>query len=166
MGRDEEIPLKMKVRKKPVPRRYSTVEYDFLKYIHLVFKWATVNYPDLSRRDIEILLYFYAEGVFTKSKFAHYYKPMGLYQSRKLRELINKGYISMWRPRMGKNPRLYELTTKAKKLCNKLHRFCCGVEEMSINPKHNELAKKDKPQSYGYYLDIVKDMNKDKPKED
>lgn len=148
--------------KEPYPRFRSRIEYDFLKYIRVVFKWALDNYPDLSKPEIEFLLYLYGIGAFSKKQFDDYHKLLGLYSIKTLTKFEDDGWIRLWRPKASKTHALYTLTQKAKIMCNKMHRFSCGVEEIPLNPVSNAMAKKDAPRINTYYLDMIKKMNKDK----
>jgi len=153
-------------RKKPLRRYRSRIEYDFLKYIKVVFKWANDNYPDLTRPQIELILYLYSLGAFSKRQFSDFHKIIGLYQQRTLNYFIKKGYVMLWRERNSKSPALYVVTQKGKTMCNKMHRYCCGVEEMPETKELNNMMKDDAPRINGYYMDIVKKMNKDKAPKD
>lgn len=164
--REEKKKLKEEGKKLPLPRYRSRIEYDFLKYIRVVFKWALENHPDMTRPKLEFLLYLYGLGAFSKKQFDEYHKLVGLYSIRTFQEMIDEGWITVWRTRNKKEHALYVLTQKAKILCNKMHKYCCGVEEMPTTSKLNKMASEGTTRINGYYLDIIKKMNKDKaPKE-
>lgn len=146
----------------PYPRYRSRIEYDFLKYIRVVFKWVADNYPELNRPEVELLLYLYGTGAFSRKQFNDYHKLLGLYSVKTLRKFEKEGWIRLWRTRNGKTHALYTLTHKAKIMCNKMHRFAAGVEEIPDNPVSNAMAREDAPRINNYYLDIIKRMNKDK----
>lgn len=150
--------------KTPSPRYRSRVEYDFLKYIRVVFKWAVDNHPELSKPEIELLLYLYGVGAFSKKQFNDYHKLMGLYSIKTLKKFEEGGWIKLWRARKGREHALYTLTHKAKMMCSKMHKFSCGEEEIPDNPVSNKMMRKDAPRINGYYMDIIKRMNKDKVK--
>jgi hypothetical protein len=148
--------------KTPYPRYRSRIEYDFLKYIRVVFKWAADNYPELNRPEVEFLLYLYGVGAFSKKQFNDYHMLLGLYSIKTLKKFEKDGWIKLWRTKNGKTHALYTLTHKAKMMCSKMHRFSAGVEEIPMNPVSNAMAKEDAPRINNYYLDIIKRMNKDK----
>jgi hypothetical protein len=152
----------VKNTKDPKSRYNSRIDYDFLMYIRIVFKWATENYPDLSRPEIEILLYLYGLGAFSKKQFNDYHKLVSLFAIKSLNHFVNKGYVQLWRPRKGKEYALYTLTQKAKLLCNKMHKYSCGLSEIPTNPISNNMYRKDAPRINNYYLDMIKRMNKNK----
>lgn len=156
-----------KITVKDPPARYrSRIDYDFLKYIRIIFKWASENYPDLTRPQIEFLLYLYGVGAFSKKQFNDYHRLLGLYAIKTLQKFLDEGWIKVWRVRKGKEYALYTLTHKSKIMCNSMHKFACGLEEIPMNMSANRMARKDAPRINNYYLDMIKRMNKDKsPKE-
>lgn len=147
--------------KYPKPRYRAKLKYDFLQYTRIVFKWATENY-NLRRPEIEMLLYLYPKGTFTQTEFTTFHKTIGMYQQKAFREIIAEGWILMWRPRRGHQSALYCLSDKAKRMCSRMHRICTGEEEIPTNPRANALASNNDKRINGYYLDIIKKMNKDK----
>jgi DNA-binding MarR family transcriptional regulator len=147
---------------KPTPRYRSRVEYDFLKYIRIVFKWAVDNNPELSRPQIELLLYLYGTGAFSRKQFNDYHKLVGMYSIKTLKKFEEEGWIRLWRKKKGREYALYTLTQKAKILCNKMHKYSCGEEEMPDDVNINKMARKDAPRINKYYLEMIKRMNKDK----
>ena len=149
--------------KKPYPRYRSRVEYDFLKYVRLVFKWAQENYG-LTRPRLELMLFLYGTGAFSKKQFSDYHKTVGMYGDKNLDALIEEGWVSVWRPANPKERihKLYTLSQKAKLMCNKMHKYSCGVEEIPLTPERNILVQnKEEKRINGYYLDAIKRMNLD-----
>lgn len=149
-------------RKEPPLRYRSRVEYDFLKYIRVAFKWALDNHPNLTRSQIELLLYLHCLGAFSRRQFDDYHKLIGIYSVKTLTQFMDEGYIKIWKTTDKKSGTLYAFTQKSRSLCNKMHRYCCGVEDISLNPLNNQMNRKDAPRINSYYLDIIKKMNKDK----
>jgi hypothetical protein len=149
----------------PPPTKYrSRVEYDFLKYIRLAFKWAQENYG-LSRPQVELLLFLYGTGAFSKKQFTDYHKTVGMYADKRMTEFIEEGWVTVWRPanKAKKIHKLYVLTQKGKSMCGLMHKYCCGVAEIPMTSVSNLLVKnKDDKRINGYYLDAIKRMNKDK----
>lgn len=149
-------------RTQPKARYRSRVEYDFLKYIRIIFKWATDNYPDLNRPQIEFLLYLYSLGAFSRKQFDDYHKLIGLYSVKTLKKFQDEGWITKWRTRKGNSHALWVLTHKGKLMCSKMHKFAAGVEEIPMNPTTNVMMRDDAPRINNYYMNMIKRMNKDK----
>lgn len=160
---DESEYSSLEERKNPPLHYKSRVDYDFLKFIRVAFKWALENNPTLTRSQIEMLLYLYNLGAFDAVQFNEYHKLIGIYQVKTLQQFEDEGYLKVWRAggvKDGKKfAKLYALTQKGKTLCSKLHRICCGEEEISLNPLNNNMLRKDAPRINSYYLDIIKKMN-------
>ena len=160
-GRNRGKGAKKKERKVP-NRGRVTVKYDFLKYIRVVLKWATAN-SDLTRPQIELMLYLYCEGVFSKRQYHDYHKIIGMYEQKTLDILTEKGWVTLFKPanKDTKEPDLYTLTHSSKKFCAKIHRLCCGVEEIPTEARHNKLAEKGGKRIDDYYMHMIKKMNGD-----
>lgn len=146
---------------KPIPRYSSVREYDFLKYIRVVFKWAMSNY-DLSRIDLDMLLYLYPEGPFSKSKFSKFHKILGIHSMKTFDELVEKGWLTVWRPKQTDKHALYTLTNKGKKLCDRMHKFCTGELKIPTSATANKIAQDGGPRINNYYMNVIKKMNKDR----
>jgi hypothetical protein len=146
--------------KKPIPNYKSSREYDFLQYIRVVFKWATAN-TNLTRQNIEMLLYLYPRGAFTNYKFNKYHKIMAIYQTKTFDILMKGGWIYLWRAKNGREPALYTLSDKAKVLCDNMHKFSTGDKQIPTDNK-NVLVKDKAVRINKYYLDIIKGMNKER----
>ncbi|NRA77252.1 MAG: winged helix-turn-helix transcriptional regulator [Pseudoalteromonas sp.] len=147
--------------KKPKPRFRSSRDYDFLQYVRIVMKWAMKNY-DLSRPDIELILYLYPMGAFSIREFNRFHKTMRMYHFKTLDRFIEDGWIVMWRPKKGKESALYTLTNKAKTMCSKMHKYCTGELSIPTNPRVNVLAGNTGVRMDGYYMEIIKKMNRDR----
>jgi hypothetical protein len=158
----KKLSVKSKTRKKkPIPRHRSSRDYDFLQYIRPVFKWATEN-SGLTRPQVELMLYLYPKGVFTKKDFYDYHKILGMYQIKTFQMMVKNGFIVTWRPKRRGQKALYSLTNKAKQICDKMHKFLTGEKEVPVNSKNNVLAQDGRARIDGYYMDVIKRMNKDR----
>ncbi len=153
-----------RVTKKPNARYRSRIDYDFLMYIRVVFKWAVDN-SGLTRPNIELLLYLYGLGAFSKKQFHDFHKLIGMYQDKKLQDLIDQGWIKIYRVKKGREHGLYVLTQKGKRLCNSMHKYSAGLEEIPTIVQRNKMLRDDAPRVNTYYMDIIKRMNKNKATE-
>lgn len=158
-----------KEKRKDPPTRYrSRVEFSFLKYLRVVMKWAVENHPDLNKGQIELLLFLYDCGAFTRVEFDDYHRLVSLFSIKTLKHFEDKGYVKLWRPKDKKtgNKELYTLTLKGKLLANKMHRYCAGVEPIPTGDI-NLMGRKDAPRINNYYLDVIKRMmNRDLTKDE
>lgn len=149
-----------------IPNRGKvSVKYDFLKYLRVVMRWATEN-SGLSRPHVEVLLYLYCMGTFSKKQFHDFHKTLGIYEQKTLDNLSKEGWIALWRPasKKTKEHALYSLTHKGKLFCAKIHNVCCGEDEIPIEETRNKLAGNTGKRIDTYYMEMIKKMNKDKSK--
>lgn len=147
-----------------IPNRGKvSIKYDFLKYIRVVMRWAVEN-STLNRPQIEALLYLYCMGTFSKKQFHDFHKTLGMYEQKTLDKLSKEGWVTLWRPanKKTKEHALYSLTHKAKLFCAKIHKICCGEEEIPTDEIRNKLAGNTGKRIDTYYMEMIKKMNKDK----
>lgn len=145
--------------KKPIIRSHR--DYDFLKNIRLVYRWALTN-NDLSRGELELLLFLYPEGAFSKRRFGEVHKIISIYQQKTFDKYLEEGWIVLWRAQKGRVNALYTLSSKAKNLCSRMHKILLGEIEISENPKYNILAKGSEATGVkmdDYFFNAIKEMN-------
>ena len=151
--------LKKKEKPKlpPSNKFNSRIEYDFLKYLRIVLRWAT-EFSGLSRANVETLLYLYGCGTFTKNMFFEYYKVVSRYQNLAFAEFVDNGWIISWRPRSKGQAELFILSTKGKMFCSRIHKYCAGLEEIPMGT--NPVLKTDK-RIDTYYAKMMGKLNKE-----
>ncbi len=160
----KENPVKVYVRnKQPLKRTIANVPYDFLKYSYITYRWARQNYTDINRKEVDIMLFLYTEGAFSQRLFSIHWKPLGLYPVSARKQLIEKGYINLFRPRTTKQKALYILSSKGKLFCSRMHRFAMGLDKVPVDPRFNNMSKPDAIKADTYFIDLIKRMNKKKP---
>lgn len=148
--------------KKPKSVYTTSQDYDFLRHIRVVMRWATHNY-EIGRPQVEVLLYLYPLGTFTRSQFKSFYRVIGINHSLMLQEYIRDGWIVQWRPRKRNQRELFTLSTRAKGMCSRMHKMCLGELPIPEESRSNKLVQSDK-RIDGYYMDIIRDMNKQRDK--
>lgn len=163
MKQNKKVEIKSKTRSKPKTSYNTNRDYDFLQYIRIIFKWAIANH-DLKRPELELLLYLYPMGTFSKNEFSVFHKTMGIYQQKTFQKMIQNGWIVMWRPKKGRQNALFTLTNKSKILCSRIHKMCVGEIPIPEQAQSNILAKEGEVRINGYYMDIIKKMNKERDK--
>ena len=158
--RIREARIHSKTRKKPRPQHTSVRDYDFLQYIRIVYKTILKNYDDLTRGQLDLLLYLYPRGAFSYTEFRKFFRVVGLYDKAALKQYVKKGYIYVWRERKGNKIQLYALTNKAKTMCDDMHKYCVGEKEIPTSKSKNKLFTETGVRIDGYYGNIIKDINK------
>ena len=134
-------------------------EFNFLKYWRIVRYYICKRY-EISLSELELLLYFYDENVFTRSQFNEYCSILA-WNNRRFSELIEKDLIRKWREGKGTVSHLYELTTKGKRICNLTYKKLAG-EDINEDPNKNKIMKGE---SYTdkVYRNMIRKMNERKP---
>lgn len=135
---------------------HQKLQYDFLQYVRIAFKWACETHS-ISRPHLELLLYIYPIGLFKRTDIEVFTKTIDMKYTRVFRTLEDDGWITLWRQKKGKQAALYTLSTKARILCGKLHKICTGESEIPES-KYNPLVNSEKVIDK-YYLNVIKKMN-------
>lgn len=152
-----------KKSQKPAALKSTSRQYDFLKWIRVVFKWGTAH-SGLSRPELELLLHLYGYGLFTKYQFFDYYRTIGLTSKAKWDMYIQEGWIKQWRS-SGRNMKgLFDLTSKGKIVCSKMHQMCVGDMDMPVYRKSNPLNKRKDILINKYYTNLFNKMNDERAK--
>lgn len=140
-------------------------DYNFLKWWRVVRYWAKRKYG-ISNEDLEVLLYLYDEGVFTRKEFKKFEGILSWDRNR-LNELMDRGYIVLWRDHKGykKYGKRYTLSAHAKMIVNTTYKKLTQEEHIPENHYNNPIFKGD-----GYmdkkYRSIIKLMNSKRDAED
>lgn len=152
-----------KKKQAPSSKYEHRIKYDFLSYTRLVMKWVTSNY-ELTRPEVELLLFLYGQGTFSQRQFFDYHTTLGIYQIKGFKKFQKDGWIKQFRERKGKECALYILTTKGQRLCSRMHKMCAGEEEIPTTARANKMAKSGKPIDK-FYLEAIKKMNRHRREE-
>lgn len=136
--RSKSNPYKKKNVKVITARR----EFDFMKFYGIVKRWASVQYS-LSIDEIEMLMYFYSEPIFTKKEFDIYNKAM-LHKNKQIQRFIDIGMIEGMPGnttiKVAGN-RLYRLTMKANRRVSSIYKKLTLQEEISEYSSTNKFFR-------------------------
>jgi hypothetical protein len=131
-----------KYKRKNVKVVSASGEYDFVKFYGIVKRWASVQY-DLSIDEIEMLLYFYSEPIFTKKEFDVYNTAM-LQKNKSIQRFIDMDMIEAMRGnttiKVAGN-RLFRLTRKAKLRVSSIYKKLTLQESISEIPANNKFFR-------------------------
>lgn len=108
---------------------FHHVNYDFLRYSKMVFKWAQSTHK-LSRAKLDLLLFVHPLGKFQRKEIKEIVKTLGLLGQFTFKELIEDGWIEKFDFRVRS---LFQLTTKATMLCEDMHLMCLGKKPIPNN---------------------------------
>tara|TARA_B110000483_G_scaffold83309_1_gene103406 strand:- start:538 stop:1032 length:495 start_codon:yes stop_codon:yes gene_type:complete len=151
------ILLKTK-RKKKQTYQINDRKHDFLKDWKVVRYYIQKKY-DISLGELEILLHLYSCGPFTRSYFFQY-AFLSNWDKSKLRRMMDQEYIYIYRKKSGSETRLYDLTHKAKYICNLTYKKLSNEEPISENPRSNPMFSKDASYTDRIYRRIIEKMNR------
>ena len=152
--------MNRKKKQKPILKGLNR-QYNFMKH------WRTIRYfykrkYDLSESELEVLLYLYDEPRFSREDFyvasnTMHWDPNRFYAMR------DRGFIVVWREKneVANRKALYELSTKAKSICNSLYKKLLGEESISENVYNNPIMKGESYTDRVYRMAIRK-MNESK----
>ena len=113
---------------------------DYLKYFRLARYYVRSKYK-LKLGDLEMLLYLYSEGYFSKQVF-HEYKQIMSWEKNKLERFIEEGWISVFREKVKGRKAMYQLTHKTKHMINNLYNILDGGL-ISTHRNYNPMFRKD-----------------------
>lgn len=130
---------------------------DYLKYWKVVKKWAKSKYG-LSTSDIEMLLFLYSEGLFTRNNFEEFDEIMH-WDKNRFHNLLKEGWIIVWRKKKGHQATLYELGFSGKRICSTIYKKLNKEETISEDGQRNSMFKKGASYSEKVYRKIIKRMN-------
>ena len=132
---------------------------DYLKYWKVVRQWARYKY-NLSTSEIEMMLFLYSEGYFTRKQFEEYNEIMS-WDKRRFENLLREKWIIVWRKRKGRESTLYELGFSGKRLCASIYKKLNKKEMVSEHERTNPIFNLDADYSKKVYRKIIKKMNKE-----
>ena len=148
--------VKKKPNKTPV-YQFREKDFTFLKY-HRVVSYYIKNKYQISGSELDMILFLYDENVFTKDVFNDFARTMSWDKSR-FSQMVKDGLIKKWRDRKEtQRSNLWELTIKAKRICNHMYKKLTHQEIISEDPYRNEIFK-GKSYMDKIYKDIIKKMN-------
>ena len=152
--------MNRKKKQKPILKGLNR-QYNFMKH------WRTIRYfykrkYNLSESELEVLLYLYDEPRFSREDFyvasnTMHWDPNRFYVMR------DRGFIVVWREKneVANRKALYELSTKAKSICNSLYKKLLGEDSISENVYNNPIMKGESYTDRVYRMAIRK-MNESK----
>jgi len=130
---------------------------DYLKYWRVVKHYVKMRY-DLSQQDLEMLLFLKSEDYFSREKFVEYGRTMSWHPTR-LKSLIDRGWIEIFRPYKNFKKAIYTLSIKAKHVLNSIYRKLEGEEPLTDNPDLNPLKRKKLTYANRMYSKEIDVMN-------
>jgi len=151
------ISVKKKRKTKQI-YQLSERQEDFLKDWKIVRYYIQKKY-NLTLSELEILLHLYSSGPFTRDYFFEF-AALSDWDKGKLKNMMDRGFIYVYRKKKGREPRLYDLTHQAKYICNLTYKKLLKKEPISENPRSNPMFVKDASFTDKIYRRIIEKMNR------
>lgn len=130
---------------------------DYLKYWKVVKQWARAKYK-LGTADIEMMLFLYSEGLFTKFQFEEFNEIMS-WDKNRFHKMLKDKWIIKWRERQGRESTLYELGFSGKKVCASIYKKLNKEETIAEDRKNNPMFERSTEYSNKVYRKMIKKMN-------
>ena len=130
---------------------------DYLKYWKVIKQWARAKY-NLTTADIEMMLFLYSEGLFTKFQFEEFNEIMS-WDKNRFHKMLKDKWIIKWRERQGRESTLYELGFKGKRVCASIYKKLNKEETIAEDRKNNPMFKRSTEYSNKVYRKMIKKMN-------
>ncbi len=145
-------------RKPQKTKKYTSRE----KQSNYLKNWRVVRYYiqkkyDLNIKELEIILYLYDMGVFTRKDLNEYARICS-WGNQVSKLLVDRDLIRLWRKGEARQRDLFELTQPAKLICNHTYKKLNGEESISENPYRNDIFK-GSTQIDKAYKKLIKKMN-------
>lgn len=152
---DENIVLRRPEMRKQKRLKMSKMDFNFLQYHHIIFKWVTTNY-ELSLTETSVMLYIHPLSVFTRNEFVECQKELGASNHNFFNKLQKGGWITKWSKSGSKQ--FYSFTNKANTLIARMHKMFLLQEVIPTSPRRNIAARKTDKNSE-ILMDLFKKFN-------
>lgn len=129
---------------------------DYLKYWRVI-RYYYMKKNNLSSCEFDLLLFLKSEYYFRKRDFTKLKKTMS-WNDKSFENLLNAGWIQLFRGKGGPKGNIYELSMKASRLVNEVYNKLNG-EEIRV-AGNNRFTKSKKSFHDKMYLNMIEDMNK------
>lgn len=131
---------------------------DYLKYWKIIRQFMKAKYG-LSQSDLDMLLFLYSEGYFSRDKFFEYNNILS-WEVGRMTRLKNEGWIEVFRNPGVRVKALYKVSYKTERAIDSMYKKLNGEEipsTVSGNPMfHRKVKYTDK-----VYRNMIIEMNKE-----
>lgn len=135
----------------------KSIPKDYLKYWRVIRHFIKVKYG-LTQSDLDVILFLYSEGYFSKEKFDEF-DALISWDAERFGTLLKDGWIVVFRRRMGNRKALYELSYKALRVVDSIYKKLNG-EEIPEGPSNNPMFLKNVSYTDKVYRNFIIEMNK------
>lgn len=132
------------------------MKYEFLKHWRVV-RYLIKQQYNISQEELELLLFLYSEGRFTKDDF-EWYTAIVPWNPKRFKKLKDEGWIKSWGSNYKKRRAVYCLTHKAKLMCARVYRLL--LEEEAFPMSERNPVSSPKRYMEWRYKRAMEDINK------
>lgn len=129
---------------------------DYLKFWKIIRYYMKAKHG-LTQGDLDMILFLYTEGYFSKTTFTEFDELLAWDLSR-FEKLRQNGWLEVFRKGGRGRKALYQVSDKGKNLCRDIYRKLNG-EEIPTSIAHNPMFKKNVSYSDKVYRNMIKSMN-------
>lgn len=135
----------------------SETPKNYLKYWKVIRQYYKTKYG-LLQADLDVLLFMYSEGYFTRERFDRYDNIL-TWDKYRFDRLLKKGWFEIFRPKEGKKRTIYKMSRQAKSVVSDIYRKLNG-EEIPTSRWNNPMFKRRAKFSDKVYKNMIIEMNK------
>lgn len=129
---------------------------NYLKYWKVIRQYYKAKYG-VNQADLDVLLFMYSEGYFTRERFDKFNRVL-TWDKGRFDKLLREGWFEVFRPKDGKKRTIYKMAAKGKYLVSDLYRKLAG-EEIPTSMSNNPMFLRKVRYTHKVYKNMIKDMN-------
>jgi len=134
------------------------MKHNFMKNWRVV-KYIIKKQYDIGVVDLELLIFLYSEGRFTKDDF-EWYKQIVPWDNQRFTRLMKEGWVKKWGQNYKHRRAVYELTHRGKTMVARVYRLL--LEEERFPDSTATSINKKKTYTNNRYRKAIRDLNKDR----
>lgn len=133
------------------------IKYDYLKYWKVIRYYYTRKY-DLSTSDLDMLFFLYSEKYFNRSKFIEYDAVL-VWDRNRMKRLLEKEWIEIFRPKLKDRKAVYQLSYKAKRVITHIYKKLNG-DPLCVEAQRNPMFAVKASFADKVHRNVIREMNR------
>jgi hypothetical protein len=135
----------------------ATPPRDYLKYYKVIRQYFKVKHK-ISQAELDVLIFMYSEGYFTRERFADFEKILP-WSKERFKKMLADGWFEIFRKKVRGRAVIYQMSDRGKLLIADLYRKLNG-EDIPVQKPNNPIFLKRKAKySEKVYKDMIVEMN-------
>ncbi len=130
---------------------------NYLKYWKVIRQYYKSKFG-LFQADLDVLLFMYSEGYFTRAKFDRYDKILS-WDKERFNRLLREGWFEVFRPKEGNKRIIYQMSDKSKLVVKDIYRKLNG-DDIPMTVCNNPMFKRKVRYTDKVYKNMIIEMNK------